>query len=92
VRAPADVASQLGIAEGDSRRLGASSSQVLAGLKHEVVRYADSVSARMPDPIEVGFFRSPGIVPVLVVSRTAYDRRRPVRLSRTSSGPTRFGS
>ena len=117
VRAPADVASQLGIAEGDhvvlrrsrqhidgkpwclvvsyypmdiasgteletARRLGASSSQVLADLEHEVVRYADSISARMPDPIEVGFFRSPGIVPVIVVSRTAYDRGRPVRLSR----------
>ena len=117
VRAPADIASQLGIAEGDlvvlrrsrqhidgkpwclvvsyypmdiasgteletARRLGSSSSQVLAELRHEVVRYADSISARMPDPIEVGFFRSPGIVPVIVVSRTAYDRRRPVRVSR----------
>ncbi len=117
MRAPADVASQLGIAEGDqvvlrrsrqhidskpwclvvsyypmdiasgteletARRLGASSSQVLADLEHEVVRYADSISARMPDPIEAGFFRSPGVIPVLVASRTAYDRRRPVRLSR----------
>lgn len=117
VRAPADVASQLGIAEGDqvvlrrsrqhidgkpwclvvsyypmdiasgteletARRLGASSSQVLADLEHEVVRYTDSISARMPDPIEAAFFRSPGVVPVIVVSRTAYDRRRPVRLSR----------
>ena len=36
----------------------------------------------MPDPIEQGFFRSSGIIPVIVVGRTAYDRRRAVRLTR----------
>lgn len=77
---PMDIAS--GTELETARRLGASSSQVLAKLEHEVVRYSDSISARMPDPMEVGFFRSPGLVPVIVVSRTAYDRRRPVRLSR----------
>jgi GntR family transcriptional regulator len=65
-----------------ARRLSASSSRVLADLGHEVVRYADSISARMPDPIETGFFRSAAIVPVLIVARTAHDRQRPVRLSR----------
>ena len=65
-----------------ARRLSASSSLVLAGLGHEVVRYTDSISARMPDPIETGFFRSAAIVPVLIVSRTACDRQRPVRLTR----------
>ena len=65
-----------------ARRLNASSSLVLAGLGHEVVRYTDSISARMPDPIETGFFRSAAIFPVLIVSRTACDRRRPVRLTR----------
>ncbi len=65
-----------------ARRLSASSSRVLAGLGHDVVRYSDSISARMPDPIETGFFRSAAIVPVLIVSRTAHDRRRPVRLTR----------
>jgi GntR family transcriptional regulator len=65
-----------------ARRLNTSSSLVLAGLGHEVVRYTDSISARMPDPIETGFFRSAAIVPVLIVSRTAYDRQRPVRLTR----------
>jgi GntR family transcriptional regulator len=115
--APLDVATMLGIGEGDqmilrrsrqtidgqpwclvvsyypmniargteletARRLSASSSRVLAALGHEVVRYADSISARMPDPIETGFFRSAAIVPVLILSRTAYDRQRPVRLTR----------
>jgi GntR family transcriptional regulator len=65
-----------------ARRLSTSSSRVLAGLSHEVVRYTDSISARMPDPIETGFFRSAAIVPVLIVSRTAHDRQRPVRLTR----------
>jgi GntR family transcriptional regulator len=65
-----------------ARRLSAGSSQVLAHLHHEVIRYTDSISARMPDPIELGFFRSSGIVPVIIVSRTAYDRRRAVRLTR----------
>ena len=65
-----------------ARRLNASSSLVLAGLGHEVARYTDSISARMPDPIETGFFRSTAIVPVLIVSRTAYDRQRQVRLTR----------
>lgn len=117
VQAPADVARQLAISEGDqvilrrsrqhidgkpwclvisyypmdiargteletARRLSAGSSQVLADLHHKVVRYSDSISARMPDPIEIGFFRTTGIVPVIIVNRTAYDRRRAVRLTR----------
>jgi len=65
-----------------ARRLSAGSSQVLADLHHEVIRYTDSISARMPDPIELGFFRSSGTVPVIIVSRTAHDRRRAVRLTR----------
>lgn len=65
-----------------ARRLNTSSSLVLAGLGHEVVRYTDSISARMPDPIETGFFRSAATVPVLIVSRTGHDRQRPVRLTR----------
>jgi GntR family transcriptional regulator len=65
-----------------ARRLSASSSRVLAGLGHDVVRYADSISARMPDQIETGFFRSAAIFPVLIVSRTAHDQHRPVRVTR----------
>jgi GntR family transcriptional regulator len=65
-----------------ARRLARSSSLVLADLGHEVTRYADSITARMPDPIETGFFRSAAVVPVIVVSRVAYDRCRPVRLTR----------
>jgi DNA-binding GntR family transcriptional regulator len=36
----------------------------------------------MPDANELAFFRASRIVPVLVVSRTAYDRHGPVRLTR----------
>jgi GntR family transcriptional regulator len=76
----------MGIASGTeletARRLTRSSSLVLADLGHEVTRYADSITARMPDPIETGFFRSAAVVPVLVVSRLAYDRLGPVRLTR----------
>jgi GntR family transcriptional regulator len=77
---PMDIAVGTGLE--NARRLEASSSQVLASLDHEVIRYADSISARMPDPIETGFFRPGGIVPVIVLSRTAHDRHRPVRLTR----------
>jgi len=65
-----------------ARRLSSGSSQVLADLHHEVVRHTDSITARMPDPIELSFFRSSGVVPVIIVSRTAYDQRRPIRLTR----------
>jgi GntR family transcriptional regulator len=117
VQAPADIARQLGVAEGDhvilrrsrqhidgkpwclvvayypmdiargteletARRLSSASGQVLADLHHEIIRHTDTITARMPDPIELGFFRSAGIVPVVIVSRTAYDRRRAVRLTR----------
>jgi len=117
VQAPADVARQLGIAEGDhvilrrsrqhidgkpwclvvayypmdiargteletARSLNLGSGQVLSDLHHEVVRHADSITARMPDPIELGFFRASGVVPVIIVSRTAYDHRRAVRITR----------
>lgn len=66
----------------NARRLDASSSQVLASLGHHLLRYTDSISARMPDPIETGFFRATGIVPVIILSRTAHDRERPIRLTR----------
>jgi GntR family transcriptional regulator len=65
-----------------ARRLSSGSGQVLADLHHEVIRHSDSITARMPDPIELSFFRSSGIVPVIIVSRTAYDQRRAIRLTR----------
>jgi GntR family transcriptional regulator len=77
---PMDIAA--GTELENARRLDASSSQVLASLDHRVLNYTDSISARMPDPLETGFFRYSGIVPVIVLSRTAYDRERPVRLTR----------
>ena len=117
VPAAADVASHLGVAEGDlvilrrsrqhidakpwclvvsyypmdiargtelekAGRFDASSTQVLAELGHEIVGYTDTISARMPDTIELGFFRTSGVVPVIVVSRTAYSDEGPVRLTR----------
>jgi GntR family transcriptional regulator len=117
VLAVADVAAQLGIAEGDpvilrrsqrhidgkpwclvvsyypmdiargtelekARRLDASSTQVLAEHDHRVVCYTDTISARMPDAIESGFFRTAGLVPVIIVSRTAYGQQGPLRLTR----------
>jgi len=66
----------------NARRLDASSSQLLASLDHEVLEYTDSISARMPDPIEMRFFRSGSNIPVTILSRTAQDRHRPVRLTR----------
>jgi len=65
-----------------ARRLDASSTQVLAEHDHQVVRYTDTISARMPDTIESGFFRTAGLVPVLIVSRTAYGQHGPLRLTR----------
>jgi GntR family transcriptional regulator len=66
----------------NARRLEDSSSQVLASLDHQVLSYTDSISARMPDHLETGFFRSAGIIPVIMLSRTAHDRHGPVRLTR----------
>jgi GntR family transcriptional regulator len=63
-------------------RTDASSTQVLADLGHQVVRYTDTISARMPDAIELGFFRTAGIVPVIIVSRTAHGEQGSLRLTR----------
>jgi GntR family transcriptional regulator len=76
----------MGIARGTelekAGRLDAGSTQVLADLDHAVGRYTDTISARMPDTIELEFFRTTGIVPVLIVSRTAYGQQGPLRLTR----------
>ena len=58
-----------------------SASLVLAELGHRPAGYRDDVYARMPDSIETEFFRLADVVPVTVVSRTAYDASRPVRLT-----------
>ncbi len=58
-----------------------SASLVLADLGHRPVGYRDDIYARMPDPAESDFFRLASAVPLTVVSRTAYDASRPIRLT-----------
>ena len=55
---------------------------LLAQHGHQPVGYRDDIYARMPDAIESAFFRLSSVVPVTVVSRTAYDATRPVQLTR----------
>jgi len=64
---PTDIASGTDLEK--ARRTHASGTKVLAGLGHQIVRYTDTISARMPDTLELGFFRTAGIVPVMIVSR-----------------------
>jgi len=58
-----------------------SASLLLTQLGHRPAGYRDDVYARMPDPTEAEFFRLASVVPVTVVSRTAYDASRPIRLT-----------
>jgi GntR family transcriptional regulator len=62
--------------------LSKSASLVLAEHGHEPVGYRDDIYARMPDAIETAFFQLSSVVPVTIVSRTAYDASRPVQLTR----------
>ena len=55
---------------------------LLAECGHQPVGYRDDIYARMPDAIETAFFRLSSVVPVTVVSRTAYDAAQPVQLTR----------
>jgi GntR family transcriptional regulator len=59
-----------------------SASVVLAEHGHQPVGYRDDIYARMPDAIEIAFFRLTSVVPVTVVSRTTYDASQPVQLTR----------
>lgn len=56
--------------------------RLLAEMGHPQAGYRDEVTARMPDPAEDNFFRLPAGVPVIIVDRTAYDARRPIRFTR----------
>jgi GntR family transcriptional regulator len=58
-----------------------SGSLVLAEHGHQPAGYRDHIYARMPDANETAFFRLSSPVPVTVVSRTAYDTARPIRLT-----------
>lgn len=56
--------------------------KLLAELGHQQASYRDEITARMPDLTEYNFFRLPGGIPLMVVDRTAYDARRPIRFTR----------
>jgi GntR family transcriptional regulator len=56
--------------------------RLLAELGYEQVGYRDEVSSRMPDLAEYNFFQLVAGVPIIVVDRTAYDARRPIRFTR----------
>lgn len=58
-----------------------SGSLVLAEHGHQPAGYRDHIYARMPDAIETAFFQLSNPIPVTVVSRTAYDTARPIRLT-----------
>jgi DNA-binding GntR family transcriptional regulator len=62
-------------------QVGEHASLALAELGHRPAGHRDDIYARMPDPIETEFFRLASVVPVTVVSRTAYDQSRPIRLT-----------
>jgi GntR family transcriptional regulator len=54
---------------------------LLAELGHRPAGYRDDIYARMPDPTEAEFFQLATGIPLTVVSRTAYDASRPIRLT-----------
>jgi GntR family transcriptional regulator len=58
-----------------------SASLVLAERGHRPAGYRDDIYARMPDPAEADFFQLASGIPLTVVSRTAYDASRPIRLT-----------
>ena len=76
----------LDIARGTPLELAGSIHQgvirLLAELGYEQVSYRDEITARMPDAAEHSFFQLPAGVPLVVVDRTAYDVRRPIRFTR----------
>jgi GntR family transcriptional regulator len=76
----------LDIARGTPLELAGSIRQgvirLLAELGYEQVSYRDEITARMPDAAEFSFFQLPAGVPLVVVDRTAYDERRPIRFTR----------
>jgi GntR family transcriptional regulator len=55
---------------------------LMADHGYQQVGFVDEIGARMPNTREYAFFGFPTGSPVIVVNRTAYDRRRPIRLTR----------
>ncbi len=76
---PMDIASGTPLEQ--AGQMEKSASLVLAELGHRPAGYRDDIYARMPDPAEAEFFGLASVVPLTVVSRTAYDASRPIRLT-----------
>jgi GntR family transcriptional regulator len=76
---PMDIASGTPLEQ--AGQIETNASLVLAELGHRPVGYRDDIYARMPDPIETEFFGLATAIPLTVVSRTAYDTARPIRLT-----------
>ena len=76
---PMDIASGTPLEQ--AGQMDKSASLVLAELGHRPAGYRDDIYARMPDPVEAEFFRLASVIPITVVSRTAYDPSRPIRLT-----------
>jgi GntR family transcriptional regulator len=76
---PMDIAGGTPLEQAGPAEKGAS--LVLAELGHRPAGYRDDIYARMPDPAEAEFFQLATGIPLTVVSRTAYDAARPIRLT-----------
>jgi GntR family transcriptional regulator len=76
---PMDIASGTPLEQ--AGQMEKSASLVLAELGHRPAGYRDDIYARMPDPTEAAFFQLADAAPLTVVSRTAYDASRPIRLT-----------
>jgi len=76
---PMDIASGTPLEQ--AGQMEKSASLVLAEHGHRPAGYRDDIYARMPEPIEAEFFELASVVPLTVVSRTAYDASRPIRLT-----------
>jgi GntR family transcriptional regulator len=76
---PMDIASGTPLEQ--AGRVEKSASLVLAELGHRPAGYRDDIYARISDPGEAEFFGLASPVPLTVVSRTAYDTSRPIRLT-----------
>jgi GntR family transcriptional regulator len=77
---PWDIARGTPLEQAGSIRQGVI--RLLAELGYEQVGYRDEITARMPDAAEHNFFQLPAGVPLVIVDRTAYDTRRPIRFTR----------
>jgi GntR family transcriptional regulator len=76
---PSDLAG--GTALQQAGEIEAGSIGVLAELGHPQQGFVDEIGTRMPNARELDFFKLASGTPVLVVNRTAYSSKRPIRLT-----------